>query len=294
MARRREIACSAARQTSVLLCAAFIVLGTSLSQAQQFKSTVTLNISQLPQEKQKRVESLQETVRDYIENSEWTEEQYEFEVPFTLTMTLQDMSETYEDRYSAQMQVSNQRDMQHTDKYCRFPYQVNDQLYRDDASYDPLTGLIDFYVYMALGVEMDKRARLGGTPYYQKAERICTDAGFGQDEFYTGWDTRKELVEKALADDMQTYRILQYVFFKARLMYTQGEENKARQYTRVVVQELGKMAEADQADLRIKDFFKYHYFEIVAMFKDTENQALFEKLIELDPDHRDDYQQNMK
>jgi hypothetical protein len=188
------------------------------------------------------------------------------------------------------VQISNSRDIQFTDKYCRFPYQMNDPLFRDDVNYDPLTGLIDFYVYMTIGAEMDKRAILGGTPYYQKAQNVCTDAGFEQDEFYNGWDRRKQLVESMLSESMDTYRKIQAIFFKAKVLHAQGDSNKARKYCRAVVQELEKMVTTNKDDQRVKDFFKYHYFEIVEMFKDAKDAAFFERLIKLDPDHQKEYQ----
>ncbi|MFQ6092246.1 MAG: DUF4835 family protein [bacterium] len=274
----------------LLFCWVLALFCTAQTEAQHLKSKVVLNLTQLAEVKQKRVEGLQETIRDYIDNSRWIDDPFDFEVPLSFTMSLQDISQTYEDRYLAQLQVSNNRDIQYRDKYCRFPYQMNDPLFRDDSNYDPLTGLIDFYVYMILGGEMDKRAILGGTPFYEKALEVCQNAGFGRSEFYQGWDLRKELVEKVLDDEMATFRKLEAVFFRAKVYHKDGRGKKARQYCRAVILKLGKMFEANPQDERIKDFFKYHYFEIGELFEDEKASALFEKLIELDPEHREEYE----
>ena len=275
----------------VVLCWIFTPHSTTLIEAQLLKSTVFLDISRLPQDKQKKLEGLQETIQQYIDDSRWLDEPHDFEVPFTFTIAeMMDISETYEDRYSTKFQASNNRDIQYKDRYCRFPYQMNEPLLRDDFSYDPFTGLIDYYVYMVFGGEMDKRAILGGTPFYQKALDVCMNAGFSQTEFYKGWDERKDLVENIMSEEWETFRKLQAIFFKAKVLYTQGKSNKARQYCRVVILELGKMFDTDPEDVRVKDFLKYHYFEIGELFKDKKDPALFQRLIELDPSHREDYE----
>lgn len=275
----------------VLLCSVLAGLIPLQTKAQMLKSTIDLDITRLSQEKQKRIEGLPEALQQYIDDSRWTDEQHNFEVPLSFIMAeMQDLSTTYEDRYSTKLRISNNRDIQYQDKYCRFPYQVNDPLFRDDTNYDPLTGLVDFYVYMVLGGEMDKRAILGGTPFYQKAEEMCTNAGFGRSEFHLGWDRRKELIEHTLSKKMETFRKLQAIFFRAKVYHVNGEGAKARQYCRVVILELGKMYDKNSEDERVKDFFKYHYFEIGELFEENKDPALFQRLIELDPDHREEYE----
>ena len=262
----------------------------TLIEAQYLRSEVSFDLTKLPETKQKRVEVLQETIREYIDNSNWTDTPLDIEIPLTLTMSLTDRSEAHEDRYGVQLQVTNKRDIQYKDRYGFFPYQMNDPLYRDDNSYEPLTGLIDFYVYMILGGEMDKRAILGGTPFYQKAQEVCENAGFGRSEFHQGWDERKDIIDKILSEEWDTFRKLKAIFFKAKVLYNQGHGNKARQYCRVVVLELGKMFDTNSEDERVKEFLKYHYFEIGELFKDKTDPALFQRLIELDSDHRDEYE----
>ena len=279
------------RRGGFVLCWILIALFPIQVEAQVLKSSVNLDLTRLPQEKQKRLENLQETIRNYIDESRWIDDPLDFEVPFTFTMAeMMDISETYEDRYSTKFQVSNNRDIHYKDKYCRFPYQVNESLYRDDSNYEPLTGLIDYYVYIILGGEMDKRAILGGTPFYQKAQDVCMNAAFGGHEFYKGWEDRKELVDNILSEEKETFRKLQAIFFKAKVLHTQGQDTKARQYCRVVILELGKMFDMNRDDEQVKEFFKYHYFEIGELFKDQNDPSLFQRLIELDPGHKEEYE----
>ena len=44
---------------------------------------------------------------------------------------------------------------------------------RDPSRYDELTGLIDFYVYIALGLELDSYGYLGGDAMYSRAWQIA-------------------------------------------------------------------------------------------------------------------------
>jgi hypothetical protein len=57
-----------------------------------------------------------------------------------------------------------------------FPYTRNQPFQRDYNRYDNLTGLIDFYVYIALGLDFDSYELYRGTPMYQKARDISQRA----------------------------------------------------------------------------------------------------------------------
>ena len=274
----------------LVLCWGGLFLFSVQSGAQNLKSQIILDITQLPETKQERVEGLDQTIQDYIDNSQWTDDPLGFDVALTFTMSLQDISQSHEDRYAVQLQASNTRDIQHMDRYCRFPYQMNDPLFRDDNTYEPLTGLIDFYIYMILGGEMDKRALLGGTQFYEKALNVCENASFGRSEFYKGWDIRKELVDNVLSKEMEIVRKLQAIFFRAKVYHQEGNSAKARRYCRAVVVELGKMHDTNPEDERVKEFFKYHYFEFGELFEDAKDPELFKRLIELDPEHKEEYE----
>lgn len=263
-------------------------------EAQIFKSEVALDLTQLPETKKERVEGLDDTIRDYIDNSQWFENPLSFEIPITLTMSLLDASAQYEDRYSAQLQASNNRDIQFKDRFCKFPYQMNEPLFRDDNSYDPLTGLVDFYIYMIVGAEMDKRAILGGQPSYEQAKKVCQNAMFGESIFHTGWDKRTELVEKIASEEWETIRKLHAIFFRAKIYHQEGNGAKARRYCRAVVIELGKMFDENQEDEKMKEFLKYHFFEFGPLFEEEKDPALFQRLIEMDPDHREEYEKYTK
>lgn len=268
----------------------FSYLFSASVEAQNFKSAVVLDDIQLPETKKERLEGLDETIREYIDNSQWFDNPLNFEVPITLTLSLRDISAQHEDRYEAQLKASNNRDIHYQDRFCKFPYQMNEPLFRDDNTYDPLTGFIDFYIYMIVAGEMDKRALLGGTSFYEKALKVCENATFGESIFHKGWDERTDLVERMLDEEMETIRKLQTIFFRAKVYHQEGNSSKARRYCRAVVIELGKMFDEDSNDERVKEFLKYRYFDFGPLFEEDKDPTLFQRLVELDPDHREEYE----
>ncbi|OQX85155.1 hypothetical protein B6D60_08305, partial [candidate division KSB1 bacterium 4484_87] len=156
--------------------------------AQVVRADVQVQLDALPDEKREKLQNFQQILNDYFNNFQWTKDEFVGELPLTIQILMQDISVSYEDRYKLQIIVSNNSDVQYTDKRCRMEYQKGEIPMHNENTWDSLTSLLDFFTYIVIGEEMDKFGHLLGTPYFERAKVIADQARFGLGQFIEGWD----------------------------------------------------------------------------------------------------------
>jgi hypothetical protein len=264
--------------------------------AEQLDATIELFTELLPAERQDKLENLEELIEEYFCEYEWIEDFSGDPIPFSFRMYLVDESRGFEDRYGARVHVSNDYDLQYLDKESHFPYRPQEPLEHDAIVYHPLTGLLDFYAYLIIGGEMDKRATLGGDPYFKKAREVIQSALFS--EYYRGWNRRQEELEAILTDENIPFRKMLAVYFRALDDVKDEELEKGRRFCRsalAMIEEILAKKDTEEGLSReqqeqIAKFFTFHYLEIADLFKeDPQGQEVFQWLIILDPQHEEVY-----
>jgi hypothetical protein len=267
------------------------------SAGEQFEAEIELFIELLPAEKQEKLEDFEEKLEEYFNDYDWIEDFSGPPISFSFRIYLVDESTGFEDRYGARIHVSNNYDMQELDKDSHFPYRPHEPLEHEAIIYHPLTGLLDFYAHLVIGDEYDKRATLGGDPYFKKARDVVQRALFS--EYYRGWNRRREHIEAILAEENLTYRKMLAVYFRALQYAEHGEMENARLFCRsalAMIQEILKRRETDaglshEQEEQVARFFAFHYLEIADLFeKDPQGQEIFDLLMIIDPEHREVYE----
>jgi hypothetical protein len=182
--------------STVGLLAAALIACALPARAQEIDATVTVNSDQLPIAARQEVSGFADEMQRYINNTRWTTEPWEGEkIKMTFTVVF---SSANNNSYSARLLVGSQRNINKSEKLAvmmkvlddawAFNYVRNQPFIQDPTSYDPLTGLIDFYVYLALGLDFDSYGYLAGTSMYQKAWTIGQHAQIRSD--VSGWSTQ--------------------------------------------------------------------------------------------------------
>lgn len=277
---------------SIALGAIWILLICSAARAQEVKASVTTILKTLPLEKQRRLADFAEKIERYINDYEWFDD-FEITVEVQMQWLLEDISSSSEERYRAQILVSNNSDIQYFDKRCRFPYNPSEPLVHIDPAFTPLTALIDFYVYLIIAGELDKYGTLVGTPYYQKALDIAQQARYGLGRFNEGWDLRMDLAKRLLSEEHKPFReMVDYYFYG--LSVRDENVDEARKYVAEAVKRLAQMLEKDPKNDFCHKFLDAHHIEIVDLFSEAKDKAIFRTLIEIDPDHADVYKKYLE
>ena len=262
--------------------------------AQSIIVTVDLELNALPDENRVKLQDFKQVLEDYLNNYKWTKDEFVGELKINWSLVLQDISVSYQDRYKAQLLVTNNSDVQYADKRCRFAYQKGEIPVHSDNNWESLTSLLDFYMNIIIAEEMDKFGHLLGTPYFERAKLIAEQARFGLGQFIEGWDLRVELIVNLLSERTRKYREMKDFYFYG-LYFAKEDPNKARTYIKEAINMLEEIQkDEDPKFKRCTKFLEAHHIEIVELFKNSNDSQVFQKLIKLDPDRANIYQDNMK
>lgn len=277
------------------LCFIIIILVPLPQLFSQIKANVNVIIDKLPIDDQHKMRDFHKVVKNYIESANWFEEDDEpIPIEITVQMFLQDIPTNVEDRYKCEFLISSS-DVQYFDKRVRFAYSPGDPLIYNEQTFEPLTGIIDFYMNMILGNEMDKYNSFAGDPYYKRALNIASLGKFTRTEYILGWTEREELIKRVFREPFKTFREMKDYYFYG--LYVKEESlNEARKNIRTALDLLKKVIHNKEAKeiSEAKQFLDAHYSEILDLFKDdAHKKEVFTLLMELDPERKELYQEQL-
>lgn len=255
---------------------------------QRVEADVTLTLELLPLEKQQKLQNFADKIERYINEYDWTGEEFDQPLMITINLQLQESSSSFEDRYSGIFMISNNSDMQYYDKYWRFPY-APDMSLEHGGVYHPFTGFIDFYIYIILGGEYDKLGLKSGAPYYEKARQIAEQAAFDA-QFSTGWKERSDLITMFRGTENEKFREMKDRYYLG-LSYLDDDNEMAKKYCLEAIDLLEDVFDENPEHKDAINFVKAHHLEIIELVKG--NAAAIGKMIRIDPDRRETYQKYM-
>lgn len=267
-----------------------LMLSAPRADAQQFVARVSLNTEKLLQESKDKLANLPEQLTRYINEYDWlqTQSRYPLEVQVDIYFERAEPT-SFEDRYEARLVISNQGDFQESDKRWRFPYQQGSQLSHADQ-FHALTGALDFYLYLLLGSEFDKLAKLGGSGYYEKAYQVAQLSKFSE-FFQWGWKERVAHIEKIRSEAYVPSRELRYFFMQARNRLRVDDRKAAKQYLQVVVI---RLKGSNPEDETIQRFYELNSLEMARMLAAFSMRDQLQELTVMDAAHAATYQEALK
>jgi len=203
---------------SVFFC--FLLLSVSYQlPAQELDIRVQVTYNKLQGSNISKFEEMQKALTELVSGQSWTNNVFKPEERIKCNILISITKEVYTDEFQATMQVVSGRPVYGTgydspmlnimDRHIQFKYSEGETLTFDENSHNELTSLVAYYIYIILGFDYDSFSRLGGTPYFEKAQKIVTTA---QSSSYAGW--------KAFEDKINRYwlteNLLNSVYFPIR------------------------------------------------------------------------------
>ncbi len=281
------------KQLSFHFCIITVLMAVTLSsaEAQILKAEVTINTEKLIQEAREKLTNLQDQITRYINDYAWIENlNSRYEIPLQVDIYFERAEPTsFEDRYDARLVLSNKGDFQQSDKRWKFAYQQGSQLAHIEQ-FNSLTSVLDFYIYILFGQEFDKTARLGGSPYYQKAFQVAQLAKFS--EFFPyGWKERLAEIELLQSESQQPLRELEYYYAQAANRLRVDDRKTAGQYLRVIIL---KSKSLNPEDARTQRFFELRHLDLARMLSVLELADQLQELALIDPAHEVTYREFLK
>ncbi|RDC54211.1 DUF4835 family protein [Pedobacter chinensis] len=172
-----------------------LLLGSVKLQAQELNARVTVLAPQVSNISKPTLDALQRTIRDFLSNNKFSNENYKpqerIDCSFVITINSWDGGSGY----TAEAQIQSSRPvfnssynstlLNMSDKNFDFSYNDGATIDFSDQNYiSNISALLSYYAYTIIGLDKDSFARMGGTPYFKKAQNMINLA---QASGNTGW-----------------------------------------------------------------------------------------------------------
>jgi len=229
-----------------MLCSAFAVLLLTLSSpAQEIELTVDMTMDVLTPSQKDYLSEFRQNILDYVNDYRWTDvDFYGDQIP--VRMSINFTSGTDGGEFAAQVVIDAQRRIwkdgrptQATSLMFRildtrwsFNYIKGTPFIHDDFQYNEIVSFIDFYMYLALGMDFDSYEPLQGSTWYQKALTIAQRSQTerqaqewrGQSNVYS----RMNFITELLNPQFEKFRTALYWYYYEGLDFLETDPNPAQ------------------------------------------------------------------
>lgn len=228
--------------------------------AQELNVRVQVTAPKVPNINKNNIDLIQSAVRNYLNNNKWSNESYQpqerIECNLVITITSWDGSSSY--NAEAQIQTSrpvfgtayNTTILNLSDKDFDFNYTEGQPVDFSDQNYlTNLSSLLSYYAYTIIGLDKDSFSKLGGTPYFLKAQNILNLAqtsGNSGWKAYDGLRNRYWLNENLLNKNFRDLRVFIYNYHRNTLDFAQQDPAKA---AKILLNYLPDLSQMDKQKL---------------------------------------------
>jgi len=213
-----------------IIVSLLIVLSLS-ARTQEFNVNVSINSQQLEGTDQRVFQTLQTAISEFINQQNWTNYQYKPEERIEGTLMITLTERVASDEFKGRINVVLRRPVFRTnynsiilnwvDRDFHIKYVEQQPLeYSEGSHTSNLTSILAFYVYLFLGLDGDSFARLGGTPYHEKAMAIVTAAQNAPERGWKAFESQRNrywLMENVLNGSYTPIREAIYVYHRRGL-----------------------------------------------------------------------------
>lgn len=264
----------------------YLVASTALY-SQDLNARVQILAPQIPNANKRILDVLEVSIKDFLNGRRWTADalqpQERIDCNFVITITEWDGSSA---NFKAEAQIQSSRPIYNTnynstilnlnDKDFTFSYSEGQALDYSDQNYlNNLTSLLAFYAYIITGMDYDTFSKLGGTPYFQKAQTVLNNA---QNAPNAGWKAHENLrnrfwlVENLTNKAYNPIRESMYEYHRDGLDVMTENSSKGRKAIYAVLPQLQKIDKQKQGAILNQVFFTAKSDELINILSDAEPQ----------------------
>ena len=186
--------------------------------AQELNCNLQINSSKIQGSNKSVFTTLQKSANEFMNNRRWSQLAFNPEERIDCNINIV-INSVNGDNYTCELVVQARRPVFNSsyfspilnikDNSFTFSYKEFDPLeFAENGITSNLTAVLAYYAYMIIGYDMDSFSRLGGTPYFQAAENIVTQA---QSSDWAGW--------KAFESDKNRYALINNIMDEAFKKY---------------------------------------------------------------------------
>lgn len=254
--------------------------------AQELKCNVTLNSDMIQGTNKSVFSTLQKSISEFVNNRKWSEQTYTTTERIDCSMNII-VKKVEGDQFAAEIQIQSRRPVFNSsynttllnfkDNDFTFEYKEFDQLEMNETTITSnLTAVLAYYSYLIIGYDMDSYSRLGGSPFFEAAERIVSSA---QSADLPGWKAfessknRYALINNITDEAFKKFRNFFYEYHRIGLDEMAINMTNARQRIFTGLPLVREANRARPSAIIISSFMDAKNDELISIFsKATENE----------------------
>lgn len=274
--------------------------------AQELNCTVQINSDQISGSNKAVFNTLQKSISDFMNNRKWSEMTFSNIEKIECSMNII-IKSVQQDNYTAEIQIQSRRPIYNANFYSTlfnykdnnftFDYKEFDQLEMNENTITSnLTAVLAYYAYVIIGYDMDSYARLGGSSFFQAAERIVNAA---QAADLSGWKAfessrnRYALINNLTDEAFKKYRNYFYEYHRLGLDEMSTNIVNARAKIAAGLPVLRETNRARPSAIAISSFLDAKTDELINIFSkasEKEKKEAVEILSDVNPTQIDRYE----
>lgn len=268
--------------------ALFFAICASMVLAQgELNANVRISTPQLQKNDRRVFDQLETSLRDFLNNTKWTQETFEQEERIECNFILTISEEADNNLFRAELAVQATRPvygsgyktalLSHLDKDVVFTYEQNQpiEFLPDATDNQNLPALLAFYAYVILGLDYDSFSLYGGDPYLLTAQQIVTNIQNSSTNNTPGWRpadggknrNRYWIIENLLNPRVKPYRAAMYNYYRKGLDMFTTDMDVAKAAILLSLEEVDKVNTAYFNCMIVQMFANAKRDELVEMFK---------------------------
>ncbi len=253
----------------------------------ELNANVRISTPQLQKNDRRVFDQLETSLRDFLNNTKWTQETFEQEERIECNFILTISEEADNNLFRAELAVQATRPvygsgyktalLSHLDKDVVFTYEQNQpiEFLPDATDNQNLPALLAFYAYIILGLDYDSFSLYGGDPYLLTAQQIVTNIQNSSTNNTPGWRpadggknrNRYWIIENLLNPRVKPYRAAMYNYYRKGLDMFTTDMDVAKAAILLSLEEVDKVNTAYFNCMIVQMFANAKRDELVEMFK---------------------------
>jgi hypothetical protein len=275
--------------------------------SQEILCNVQVNSSQIQTSDKKIYQTMQTSIYEFLNNTQWTNTVVKNEERIECTMLISIQERVSNDEFKATIQIQSTRPIfgtsykstmfNYIDKNFRFKYLEYQSLeFSETTHLSSITSVLAFYVNIILGLDYDSFSDQGGMEYFVKAQNIVNNC---QNTAESGWrafesdKNRYWIAHDFLESRYGTIHDVLYRYHRLGLDKLGEEPDDARFEITESLEELRKIYRENPNAFLLKLFFDSKSAEITNIYSEAypnEQARIIKTLVEIDPPNSSLYQ----
>jgi hypothetical protein len=254
-------------------------------------------------------DQLKQTIYDLMNTTQWTKDKFKVEERINCNIQIQINKIPSSGVYEGSMQIQSSRPAYNSsynttvfnfqDDDIQFAYSRNAVLvYAPNQFRDNLTSILAFYAYFMIGMDYDSFSLKGGTPYFNEAQQIVSNA---QVSPAPGWKSNEQgkrnrfyLVDNVLHQLFEPLRECTFEYHRNGLDVLYDDKLKGRKAMYDALNKLSKVVAARPNSVNLLNFVQSKREELKGLYSDAEvkeKNEIVNLLKRLDPANASRYEE---